>query len=125
MTTDKPNNPKDKMGASKPNISLVPPAGIIHAALCMQDGAEKYGPYNWREPDKKIGYMTYISAMQRHILQFMDGEDCAKDSGHSHLGHIISGCMVLLDAIECDNAIDDRPVKGESANLIDSHTKRQ
>lgn len=120
--TDKPTNPKDKLGALKPNLALVPASGIIYAALSLQNGAKKYGPFNWREPDNKVGYMTYLSAMQRHILQFIDGQDFAEDSGCAHLGHIIAGCMVLIDAIECGNYIDDRPIEGVASKIIDENT---
>lgn len=116
-----PNNPKDAIGASKPNLALVPSAGLIQAALAMTNGAKKYGPYNWREADKKVGYMTYIAAAQRHLLALIDGENVALDSGVSHLGHIAAGCMILIDAIECGNAIDDRPLKGAAARILNEY----
>jgi hypothetical protein len=41
-------NPKDLMGLTKVQVGLFPAAGVILGALAMEDGAAKYGPYNWR-----------------------------------------------------------------------------
>lgn len=115
-----PPNPKDIVGSTKPPIELIPPAGIIHTALAMGNGGAKYGPYNFR--DKKIQSMIYIGAAMRHLLAFLDGEDYAKDSGVHHLGHAAACCMILLDALECNNIIDNRPSKGVAADLIEKFT---
>src|SRR5271169_6646786 len=84
-------NPKDKIGAKKPRLSLVPPSGLVYAALAMANGADKYGPYNWR--DKKVQAMIYLEACVRHILSWQDGEENAQDSGVPHLGHAIA-CLL-------------------------------
>lgn len=111
-------NPKDLIGAKKVDISLIPTAGVIMAADCMGDGAKKYGPFNWREKGKPVQCMTYLSAAMRHILAYIDGEDKASDSGKHHIAHAVAGLMVLLDAQACDNAIDNRPIKGATAKLL-------
>ena len=53
-------NPKDRLGLKKVRLSLVPPSSIIYQALAMEDGAVKYGPYNWRE--NKVIASIYIDA---------------------------------------------------------------
>lgn len=111
-------NPKDALGASKPDLSLVPPASIIHEALAMENGAKKYGSYNWRS--KKVRAMVYIGAALRHLLAYMDGEDRASDSGVHHLAHAKACMGIALDAIETGNLIDDRPVKGAASRLLES-----
>lgn len=117
-------NPKDKVGAKKPNLSLVPSSAVIGMALAFQNGAEKYGPFNWREHGKPVQYMTYLSADLRHTYEFIDGENVARDSLLSHLAHKMAGIAVLYDAIECGNSVDDRPIKGQAANLIEQYTKK-
>lgn len=117
-------NPKDAVGALKPNFSYLPPAGSFHTSLAMMNGAVKYNPYNWRDPNNKPGYMTYLAAMKRHIDLFIDGEQVAKDSLVHHLGHVAAGAMILLDAIECGNAIDDRPIPGQLSRLFDEYLER-
>ena len=82
----------------------------------MMDGAEKYGPYNWRE--KKVPARTYIAAAQRHLADFLDGEALATDSGVHHLGHVIGCCAIVLDAMETGNLIDDRPKPGAAAAIL-------
>lgn len=115
-------NPKDLIGAKKPRLSLVPPAGIVYAALAMANGADKYGPYNWRE--KKVQAMIYLEACMRHVLSFQDGEDNAADSGVPHLAHALACLLILIDAKETGNLIDNRPKAGATAELIERYTKK-
>jgi hypothetical protein len=114
--TTQSKNPKDLVARQKVNIALLPSSGIIHGAMACMDGAEKYDPYNWRE--EKISFVGYISAIQRHGLDLLDGEDCASDSLCHHLGHIIATASILIDAIENDCVIDDRPKKGRAAAIL-------
>ena len=109
-------NPKDLIGAQKLDLSLLPSAGILHGAHALQDGAAKYGPYNWRE--HKIQCMIYLAAAMRHLQAFQDGEDLAPDSEVHHLGHVIGCCSILLDALETGNLIDNRPKPGKAADII-------
>lgn len=109
-------NPKTRFGALKPNLSLVPPASIIYAALALQDGARKYGAYNWRS--HTVSTNTYIAAALRHIAQFQDGEVVDPDSGFPHLAHALASLSVLVDAYETGNLLDDRPPAGAAAELI-------
>lgn len=114
-------NPKDALGASKVDLSLVPPASIIHEAMAMENGAAKYGKYNWRS--KQVRATVYIAAAQRHLLAFLDGEDRASDSGVHHMAHVKACAGILLDALETGNLIDDRPVKGAASRLLEPRPK--
>ncbi len=111
-------NPKDALGAAKVPLSSVPASAIIHCAEAFRIGAEKYGPFNWRE--KNVRASIYVDAAMRHILSWFDGEDHARDSGVHHLGHAMACLAILLDAYECGSLADDRPAKGRAADLIDS-----
>jgi hypothetical protein len=115
-------NPKDRAASTKIDISLFPPVAVIHGAHAMMDGAQKYGPYNWRE--KKVHARVYLSAAMRHILDCLDGEDLAGDSGVLHLGHAIACCAILIDAMETGNLIDDRPKKGVASAVLDRLQKQ-
>lgn len=103
-------NPKDLLGSKKISISKLPPVSIFHAAMAMMNGAEKYGPYNWRA--KNVQAEIYVDAALRHIFEWFEGEEIAEDSGVHHLGHAIACCAILLDAQENGNLIDDRPICG-------------
>lgn len=114
-------NPKDRIGITKPPLHLVPPASKLHQAEAMRNGADKYGPYNWRE--NKVKATVYISAAQRHLDQWLDGEENAEDSGVHHLGHALACIGILLDAQETGNLVDDRPLPGAATKVIKKLTK--
>lgn len=114
-------NPKDLIGIKKPRLSLVPTSAMIHMSQAMANGADKYGPYNWRE--KKVQSGIYIDAALRHIMSYFDGEEVASDSGVKHLAHAMACLAILLDAEETGNLIDTRPVKGKAAEMIERFTK--
>ncbi len=115
-------NPKTRFGMTKPNIFLVPASSIIYQALAMGNGADKYGPYNWRE--NKVSASIYIAAAYRHMMSWVDGEECASDSGVPHIGHAIACLGIIADAIESGNLIDDRPKSTNTAALLEKWTKK-
>lgn len=116
-------NPKDALGDKKVNLALVPPASIIHEAMAMENGARKYGSYNWRT--KKVRGMVYIAAGLRHLLEYLDGADYSTDTDPPvhHLGHAKACLGIVLDAMETGNLIDDRPVKSEAATRLVSRAE--
>lgn len=113
-------NPKDLVGINKPRLSLVPPSATIYLAKAMENGANKYGLYNWRE--KKVQAMIYLDAAMRHIVSYIDGEEEARDSKVHHLAHAMATLAILVDAKETGNLIDNRPKKGVAADLIENLT---
>ncbi len=111
-------NPKDLIGVTKvPLFSVVPPASLIYEGLAMQDGARKYGPFNWRS--KKVILSIYLDALGRHVLAFVDGEEFAADSKKPHLAHAKACLGIIIDAMETGNLIDDRPPRGPAADLLE------
>lgn len=120
-------NPKDLVGIRKlPTLSVLPPASILHEAAAMRygayeapkaDGSTGYGPFNWRT--KRVVMSIYLDAAVRHVLQFVDGEECASDSGVNHLGHAKACLGIILDAIECGNIADDRPPRGKATEILE------
>ena len=111
------NNPKDLYGTKKVRLSLVPASSIVYQALAMEDGARKYGPYNWR--NNKVIASIYVEAAQRHLLAWFDSrEELAPDSKIPHLAHALSCIGIIIDAFETGNLVDDRPSTGATAKLI-------
>jgi hypothetical protein len=104
-----------------PTLSVVPPASILYEGLAMQDGAEKYGPYNWRK--NKVRASIYLDACMRHIFAWSDGEENASDSGKPHLAHAKACLGILIDAIETGNLVDDRPEKGAAPQVLEKWRK--
>lgn len=114
-------NPKDSLGTKKVSLSKVPFSSIVYQALAMEDGAKKYGPFNWRE--NKVIASIYIDAAMRHLGSWYDGEEVADDSKKPHLGHAMACIGIIIDALETGNLVDDRPVKGNMAELIEKWKK--
>lgn len=111
-----PPNPKQRYGDAKVPIGLFPPVAILYGALACKQGAEKYGPYNWR--DKTVEAMTYVHAAERHLMAWADGEDLDPESGQPHLGHVLACLAILADATEQGNLIDNRPPAGKAGPML-------
>lgn len=116
------NNPKTIYGLAKPNLTYVPPIGLLRVGQVMNNGANKYGPMNWR--DQPITNRTYIDAAFRHMLAYWDGQDVDEESHLPHLAHAAASLMIVLDALEQGVLKDDRPTVGMAANFIRQHTKK-
>jgi hypothetical protein len=114
-------NPKDRIGQTKPPLHLIPPAAEVLESIVMGLGAKKYGgPFNWRSA--KVRATVYIAAAKRHLAQWLDGESNDAESGVSHLAHARACLGILLDAQATGNMVDDRPPPGVATVLIEQHT---
>lgn len=103
------NNPKERCGALKVPLHLLPPQVMAEVAIGMAEGAEKYGYYNWR--DTHVVQSTYYGANLRHMFAWFDGENIDPDSpnGLHHVTKAICSLIVLRDAMLQGNTTDDRP----------------
>lgn len=113
-------NPKDRVGRTKPPLHLIPPAAEILEAVVMGLGANKYGAYNWRS--SAVCATVYIAAARRHLAQWLDGQNDDPESGVSHLAHARACLGILLDAMATGNVVDDRPPAGAASELIARQT---
>lgn len=113
-------NPKERIGASKPPLHLIPPSAEILESIAMGLGAKKYQPYNWRT--SQIRATIYIAAARRHLAQWLDGENVDAESGVTHLAHARACLGILIDAEVNGCLIDDRPQPGAASRLIKQHT---
>jgi len=117
------SNPKDAVGQLKPQLNLIPPSAQILESVVMALGAEKYGPFNWRE--SAVRASIYVAAAMRHLLAWADGQNEDPESGVSHLAHVRACMGIVLDAQSLGKLEDDRPKQsGEAAKLIEQHTKQ-
>ena len=104
------NNPKTVQGLAKAPLHLVPPALVEGAAEAFANGAEKYGPFNWREA--QISSTVYYAACLRHLHAWYDRadpQDAAPDSEVHHLKHAVACLALLLDTMGTDLLNDNRP----------------
>ena len=110
-------NPKDKLGIKKVQLDKVPDTSIIYQALAMEDGALKYGPYNWRET--KVSASIYVAAARRHLALWFNGEELTEDTKVPNLGAVLACIGIIIDAQISGNLVDDRPKPLDSAKLND------
>jgi len=119
----KRRDPKSTSGSKKPPLHLIPPVAEIQESIALKSGADKHGPWNWRE--HRIELMEHIAAVKRHIARFVDGEEGDPETGVSPLAHARATLGIILDAQAQGTLIDDRPRKGKGAATLERLTKRR
>jgi dATP/dGTP diphosphohydrolase, N-terminal len=121
--SEKAINPKDRQGAKKPQLHLVPAVALLEEAEVMALGARKYGAYNWR--DKAVLLSVYISAAQRHLLAMQDGQWFDPESLRPHAAHVRACMGIILDADSLGKMERDLPYPGKAAERIVELTRRE
>jgi hypothetical protein len=111
LTDDPKINPKKAAGAVKAPLHAYPMLPVIQMGNVMAGGAHKYGIYNYRE--SRVDALTYIGAIQRHLMKWQDGVDFDEESQQSELAHIMACCSILLDCQITGNLIDNRNKTGK------------
>lgn len=102
-------DPKQFQAIKKMSFKAVPISLLLHAQPGNQNGADKYGVYNWLNlDDKSMSMMTYLDALQRHLMLFRAGQDNTSDTNINNLDSMISGLAVLRDAMLFNKVKDDR-----------------
>lgn len=117
LVEEQSGNPKDKVGSSKVPMNMLPEAAIVHGSLAMLEGALKYGKKNYRHYPVKAS--VYLDAIERHKEKYASGEDADKTTRVKHLGSIIAGASILLDAELHGTLIDDRDYSDKVSGMID------
>ena len=115
-------NPKNEFGRRKPNLALIPPSAYIYMATALMDGAVKYGKFNWRKTG--VSMEVYLAPMVRHFGAFLDGQDFDPKTKVHHLAYVMANCAIILDATSIGNMVDDRPLPGKAAELIERFMKQ-
>lgn len=123
-TTTGDTNPKKRHGVIKASMSTTPKSALLYLGKVMNLGAEKYGPFNWRE--NHVDALTYIDAIQRHIDLWESGQDNdppvgidgKKGSNVTHLAHIMACCAILIDAQENGALVDNRHKTDSTENVM-------
>lgn len=88
----------------KPDFTLIPQEALLEVAKAFTHGATKYGKDNY---SLGTNYRRYVAAAQRHINQWLRGEDI-DESGTNHLSNAISSLMMVLDNQLTNKGTDDR-----------------
>jgi hypothetical protein len=85
----------------KLRLDLLPPEAIRAMAQVLTMGADKYGPNQWRG----VEMHRYEAAMLRHWLAWKEGEALDRESGLSHLAHLLCNAafLVALEGRQCES----------------------
>jgi len=94
-----------KSDATKPDLSLLPRSAKEGISMALMDGEKKYGRYNYL---KGMDWSRIISATDRHLSAFNDGEDHATDSKLNHLFHAGANIMILIEYYTKEIGNDNR-----------------
>lgn len=94
-----------KFDQDKVDISLIPYIGLSEAAKAFMVGEKKYGRYNYCKGHKAS---QLVSAAQRHLLAWFQGEEHDPKDGQHHLGSVIACAAMLLRQKELGTLKDDR-----------------
>jgi hypothetical protein len=81
-----------KYDIGKPRWHLMLWGELEEVVKVLTLGAEKYDDHNW----KKIEPERYQSALMRHFKSYMLKEKKDKESGLSHLAHLICCALFLM-----------------------------
>jgi hypothetical protein len=106
--SESPANPKQFYGDKKLPLYLVPFSFVAHTCIALYEGMRKYGLVNWRAAP--VEAMTYVSALERHVKKWTNGERCDPETKVHHLANAAACCCILLDAEAHGSLIDNRPL---------------
>lgn len=118
VVAQKPSNPKEAIGDTKLNLSLVPDTAHLYLASAFTEGALKYGSYNWRAAGVRAS--TYVAACRRHLSKWWNGEEFDPKTQVHHLANAMACLAIILDAKLVSKLNDDRPPVAAIAGLIES-----
>ncbi len=107
------NNSATKFDNGKLDWSLLPYDALEEVVKVLEFGKHKYSAWNWANGEG-FQYTRVFSAIMRHLLAFMRGEDLDPESGLSHISHCACNILFLLYFIKNKdkyNTIDNRVQK--------------
>jgi len=81
----------------KPRWSLVHFKSLTPLVRVLEFGAKKYSRDNWK---LGLNKQEILDSAMRHLTALIDGEGIDKESGLSHIGHLMCNCMFYQ--YECD-----------------------
>lgn len=127
MSKNKPVDPKQSQASKKMCFDAIPISLLVRAQPASQDGADKYGAWNWLKlEDGSMSLNTYLNALQRHLLLYRAGQDYTSDSGIHNLDAMISGLAVVRDAMMFNKVTDDRTkLSDKQIQILERHINNE
>lgn len=95
-----------KFDDQKIPLQLIPGNALLEVGKVLGYGARKYAAHNWRAG---LAYSRLMGACLRHATAFNEGEDLDPETGLSHIAHLATEALFLLEFITKNSAhLDDR-----------------
>jgi len=85
---------------------LIPFEAEEGLARVLAHGAKKYAARNW---EKGMDWSIPYGAMRRHLAAWWNGEKTDKESGLSHMAHVLCNAAFLITYEEREIGTDNRP----------------
>ncbi len=95
-----------RYNCDKPDYSMMPMHLFDEACMVWTYGAVKYKRWNWA---KGMPWSVPFACICRHMFAWYRGERNDKESGLSHLAHVICNLMMLIHYERFFPEGDDRP----------------
>lgn len=92
-------------GQKLTSMSALDPHSIKLVGDVAGFGAQKYAKLNFM---KGYDWSLSYDALQRHLMQFWDGQDKDDESGMLHLAHAAWHCLAMISFYERGLGTDDR-----------------
>lgn len=103
-----------RFNSGKIPLELVPPSAVYGIAEVLQYGMTRsVNPYPARNWERGMNWMVCVACILRHLFAWVSGEDKDKDSGLSHMKHVLCNVAFLVEYENSCPNLDDRPNKKE------------
>lgn len=99
-----------KYDEGKLRYDLIPPEAMEALAHIYTMGAVKYGANNW---EHGMSWSRIIGALFRHLYSWIKGDEIDKESGKSHLWHVLWNVVALVTYEARGIGTDDRACKNK------------
>jgi hypothetical protein len=93
-------------GSKEARYDLIPAGPLKTLAELYGRGALKYEDRNW---ERGYDWSLSFAALNRHLWQFWNGEDCDEETGKPHLASVAWHAFALLEFMEKHPDFDNRP----------------
>ena len=91
----------------KISLSLIPFHLLGGLSRVFMGGRLKYAEYNWA---KGMRFSVCMDCTLRHLFKWWFlGEECDKESGETHLSHVLANILMLIHYSKVYPEGDDRP----------------
>lgn len=105
-TEDAMADQEAKKDAGKLPMELLSPVAMEELAKVLAFGAKKYSANGWRKSSPS--FTRILAAVLRHTFSYLGGETHDPETGLSHMAHVMTEAMFLVELEKTKPQLDDR-----------------